>query len=61
MPAIRSYLVRKLLSIPAKLFAVLVVTFLIIQLAPTGPLDRLLMSLHEWLIDDGTPPAGPLR
>jgi ABC-type microcin C transport system permease subunit YejB len=56
----RANLIRKLLSIPGRLFAILVVTFLVIQLAPTGPVDRLLGRLHEWLTDDGIP-RGPLR
>jgi ABC-type microcin C transport system permease subunit YejB len=52
--------IRILLSIPARLFAVLVVTFLVIQLAPGGPVDQMLTRLHEWLIDDGID-RGPIR
>jgi ABC-type microcin C transport system permease subunit YejB len=58
---LRGSLVRTLLTIPARLFAILVVTFLIIQLAPTGPVDRLLTAVHEWLVYDGISPSGPLK
>jgi ABC-type microcin C transport system permease subunit YejB len=57
----RGSLVRKLLTIPARLFAILFVMFLIIQLAPSGPVDRLLTSVYEWSVYDGIPPSGVRR
>jgi ABC-type microcin C transport system permease subunit YejB len=56
----RSSQIRILLSLPSRLFAILLVTFLIIQLAPGGPVDQALTRLHEWLIDDGID-RGPIR
>jgi ABC-type microcin C transport system permease subunit YejB len=56
----RSSQIRILLSLPTRLFAILLVTFLIIQLAPGGPVDQALTRLHEWLIDDGID-RGPIR
>jgi ABC-type microcin C transport system permease subunit YejB len=52
--------IRFLISISARLLAVLVVTFLVVQLAPGGPIDHMLTRLHEWLIDDGND-RGPIR
>jgi hypothetical protein len=56
----RAHLITKLLSISAQFFAMLLVTFLVIQLAPGGPVDQMLTRLHEWLIDDGID-RGPIR
>jgi ABC-type microcin C transport system permease subunit YejB len=56
----RSSPTRILLSVPARLFAILLVVFLVIQLAPGGPVDQILTGLHEWLIDDGID-RGPIR
>jgi ABC-type microcin C transport system permease subunit YejB len=56
----RSSQTKILLSVPTRLFAILLVTFLVIQLAPGGPVDRVLTRLHEWLIDDGIY-RGPIR
>ena len=52
--------IRILLSIPVKLFTILLVTFLVVQLAPGGPVEQMLTRLHEWLIDDGID-RGPIR
>ena len=49
-----------LLAVPARLFTILLITFLVIQLAPGGPVDEMLTRLHEWLIDDGID-RGPIR
>ena len=56
----RTSTVRILLSVPARLFVILLVTFLVTQLAPGGPVDDMLTRLHEWLIDDGID-RGPIR
>jgi ABC-type microcin C transport system permease subunit YejB len=56
----RSSQIRLLLSVPTRLFAILLLTFLVIQLAPGGPVDQALTRLHEWLIDDGID-RGPIR
>ena len=56
----RSSQIKILLAVPTRLFAILLVTFLVIQLAPGGPVDRVLTRLHEWLIDDGID-RGPIR
>ena len=49
-----------LLAVPARLLTILLITFLVIQLAPGGPVDEMLTRLHEWLIDDGID-RGPIR
>jgi ABC-type microcin C transport system permease subunit YejB len=52
--------IRVLLSVAMKVFAILLVTFLVIQLAPGGPVNEMLTRFHEWLIDDGID-RGPIR
>jgi ABC-type microcin C transport system permease subunit YejB len=56
----RTSSIRILLSIPGRILAILLLTFLVIQLAPGGPVDQILTRLHEWLIDDGID-RGPIR
>ena len=42
--AMRSSQIKILLAVPTRLFAILLVTFLVIQLAPGGPVD--LIDVH---------------
>ena len=49
----RSSQISILLSVPTRLFTILLLTFLVIQLAPGGLVDQAFTRLHEWLIDDG--------
>jgi len=56
----RSSQIKILLAVPTRLFTILLVTFVVMQLAPGGPVDQALARLHEWLIDDGID-RGPIR
>ncbi len=56
----RGHAVRKLLRFGVGLCGLLLVLFLVIQLAPGGPVDRFFFGLYERAIIR-TAPSGPIR
>jgi hypothetical protein len=61
MMATRAHPLRTLLSIAARVLAILVMVFLVIQLAPGGPVDVWLTDLYWQQVYEGSPPTGPIR
>jgi ABC-type microcin C transport system permease subunit YejB len=51
---------KKLLSVGARLFAILVIMFLLSQIAPGGPIAQLLARLHDWPADSRIQVIGPV-
>jgi ABC-type dipeptide/oligopeptide/nickel transport system permease component len=51
---------KKLFSIGAKLFAILLIMFLVIQIAPGGPIAQILAQLPDWPADSRIMLIGPL-